>query len=108
MNAAGNSNDAMNILGDLLQKVGNSAVQSSLSSEWKSRRVLICHPSPPMRMRIVEDFSIAKEFDVMAADRLDTALGLMRDGRVNIVVFDFYFDPEQHGADVLRRYVDQL
>src|SRR5258708_6043974 len=107
MNVPNNSLEAINILGDLLSKVGTNG--SNLSNgEWKSRRVLVCHPAPPMRTRIVEDFSTAKEFDVLAADRLDSALSLLREGRVNIVVFDYYFDPEQHGADVLRRYVDQL
>jgi hypothetical protein len=105
MNLPSKSLEAINLL-DLLSKV--STASNLTNPEWKSRRVLVCHPAPPMRTRIVEDFASAKDFDVLAADRLDTALSLLREGRVNIVVFDYYFDPDQHGADVLRRYVDQL
>jgi len=107
MHSTGRNDDPMQILGNLLSKVSN-APTPNLSTEWRARRVLVCHPDPTARARMVEHFSTAKEFEVNTADKLEPALGLLREGRVNIVVIDFYFDSEQRGCEVLRRYIDQL
>jgi len=107
MNMSGKDDDPIQILSNLLAKVSN-APALNLSSEWRARRVLFCHPDPTTRARVVENFSSSKEFEVQSADKLEPALGLLREGRANIVVVDFYFDSEQRGFEVLRRYMDQL
>lgn len=108
MNNQVNQNDAVQILTELLNKVNPAPTAAMLHNEWRPRRALICHPDPSIRTRLVDHFATAKEFEVYAADRLEPALSALREGRINILVIDYYFDSEQRGSEVLRRYVDQL
>ena len=108
MDTPAKTGDAVQILSELLTKVNPVPSTALFSSEWRPRRALICHPDPSVRTRLVEHFSTAREFEVYAADRLEPALNMLREGRINIIVFDSYFDPDQRGTEVLRRYIEQL
>jgi len=99
-----NNTDAAQLISELLNKLKPGAALPG----GAPRPALICHPDSTIRTRLAEHFSAASDFEVQTSDKLGSALSALREGRVNILVIDFYFDSEQRAAEVLRRYVDQL
>ena len=99
-------NDLARLLAEALNTSSRHTGKSRKRPAWDRRKVLVC-ASPAYREAIAASLA-QHDYDVFVAENMVQGLGRMREERMDVIVLDANFDPQEQGVVFITREVRLL
>jgi predicted Zn finger-like uncharacterized protein len=95
-------NDIAKLLAEALSHTGDSS-RGRKRPAWDKRKVLIC--VTPAHQEVIAHLLAGNDYSVFVAENTAQALGRMREERMDVLVLDAGFDPQEQGVAFMTREV---
>jgi len=106
----GDRDEITNLLSSLLQRaLTTAATQASQTvghRNWEDRCVLVC-ASPESRFAVARVL-VENGYEVYVAEDTTQAIERMRENKIDVVLLDPAFDPQEQGAAFIKREISAL
>jgi predicted Zn finger-like uncharacterized protein len=106
----GDRDEITNLLSSLLQRALTTAASQASQTvgrrNWEDRCVLVC-ASPEARFAVARVL-VENGYEVYVAEDTTQAIERMRENKIDVVLLDPAFDPQEHGAAFIKREISAL